>query len=64
MPISGRVTSYFLIGANVGSMLLPWVVGQLFESVGPEALIMMLALAMGLALMLFLGITRYSRRFE
>lgn len=64
MPISGRVTSYFLIGANVGSMLLPWGVGQLFESVGPEALIMMLALAMGLALMLFLGITRYSRRFE
>jgi len=24
-----------LIGASVGAMFLPWLIGQLFESVGP-----------------------------
>jgi FHS family Na+ dependent glucose MFS transporter 1 len=62
MPITGRVTSYFLIGANAGVMVLPWVVGQLFEPVGPEALIIVLEVVMVLALLLFVGIIRYSAR--
>jgi fucose permease len=35
MPITGRITGWFLIGASVGAMFLPWLIGQLFESVGP-----------------------------
>ncbi|MBN2045563.1 MAG: MFS transporter [Anaerolineales bacterium] len=64
MPITGRVTSYLLIGANAGAMVLPWVVGQLFEPVGPQSLIIVLEVAVVLALALFLGITRYSRQFK
>jgi FHS family Na+ dependent glucose MFS transporter 1 len=64
MPISGRVTSYFLIGANTGSMVLPWVVGQMFESVGPQSLIIVVEVVMVSALLLFLFISRYSKQFK
>jgi FHS family Na+ dependent glucose MFS transporter 1 len=37
MPISGRVTSRFFIGASLGGMTIPWVIGQLFRPVGPQA---------------------------
>jgi FHS family Na+ dependent glucose MFS transporter 1 len=35
MPITGRITGWFLVGASVGAMFLPWLIGQLFESIGP-----------------------------
>ncbi len=64
MPITGKVTSYFLIGANAGAMVLPWVVGQLFEPVGPKALIIVLEVVLVLALVLLLYMLRYARRFK
>lgn len=64
MPISGRVTSYFLVGANAGAMVLPWVIGQLFESVSPQAMMWMLWGVVVSALVVLLAITRYSRRLE
>jgi FHS family Na+ dependent glucose MFS transporter 1 len=36
MPITGRVTGWFFVGASAGGMTLPWVIGQLFESIGPR----------------------------
>jgi len=61
MPISGRVTSFFLVGGNAGSMILPWLIGQMFETSGPQSMLLVLAVAMGLALLLFLGIVWYTR---
>ena len=37
MTITGRVTGRFFIGASLGGMSLPWLAGQLFERVGPQA---------------------------
>jgi len=34
MALTGRVTSYFLVGSSLGGMVVPWLVGQLFEPVG------------------------------
>ncbi|MBN2323098.1 MAG: MFS transporter [Spirochaetes bacterium] len=34
MHITGSVMGLFLVGANVGSMVVPWVIGQLFERWG------------------------------
>ena len=34
IAITGRVTSFFLVGASLGSMTVPWLIGQSFESVG------------------------------
>jgi fucose permease len=36
VSITGRVTGWFLVGSSVGGMTLPWLIGQLFESVGPR----------------------------
>ncbi len=36
LTISGRVTGWFLMGASIGGMSLPWLIGQLFERVGPH----------------------------
>jgi len=35
MTITGKVTSAFFVGASIGAMTLPWVIGQLFTAVGP-----------------------------
>jgi FHS family Na+ dependent glucose MFS transporter 1 len=35
MPTTGKITSWFLVGASLGTMSLPWLIGQLFESIGP-----------------------------
>lgn len=36
MAISGRVTSWFFVGASLGAMTIPWLVGQLFAATGPR----------------------------
>lgn len=38
MHISGSVVGIFLVGANIGSMVIPWAIGQLFERSGPRVL--------------------------
>ena len=37
MPITGQITSWFFVGGSLGGMTLPWLIGQLFESIGPRA---------------------------
>jgi FHS family Na+ dependent glucose MFS transporter 1 len=39
IPITGKVTGWLSIGSSLGALVLPWLVGQLFETVGPEMLI-------------------------
>jgi len=39
MTITGAVTSWFFVGASIGGMTLPWLIGQLFDSVGPRGMI-------------------------
>lgn len=36
MRITGRVTGWFFVGSSIGGMCLPWLIGQLFESIGPR----------------------------
>ena len=38
MPLSGKLTGIFFAGSSAGAMVLPWVVGQFIESVGPRML--------------------------
>jgi fucose permease len=47
--ITGTVTSLFFVGGSIGGMTVPWVIGQLFESVGPQVMILAIALAVVLA---------------
>jgi MFS transporter, FHS family, Na+ dependent glucose transporter 1 len=52
MALSGKITGYFSLGNSAGTMLIPWVIGPLFERVGPVSMTLVLLadmlLAMGL----------------
>ena len=38
MQITGTITGWFLVGSGAGSMLLPWLIGQVFVYTGPQAM--------------------------
>ncbi len=52
LSISGRIAGWFAAGASAGGMLLPWVVGQLFEPVGPRVTVW----ALGVDLLVAAGV--------
>jgi hypothetical protein len=64
MTITGRVTSWFFVGASNGGMILPWLIGQLFESIGPRvtmfAILVNLTVAMGVFAVLMYNSGRSS----
>lgn len=56
ITITSHVTALFLIGGSAGSMSMPWLVGQLFESRGPEWMVYIVGAASVAAVVLFAGI--------
>jgi fucose permease len=42
MTINSRITGLFSIGSSLGMMIIPWIVGQLFDASGPQSLIIIL----------------------
>jgi fucose permease len=45
IPLSGSVTRWFFVGASLGAMLFPWLIGQYFDHSGPQvAMFMVFAL--------------------
>ncbi|MCJ7550226.1 MAG: MFS transporter [Anaerolineae bacterium] len=61
LNITGTVTSFFFVGASLGGMSLPLLIGQLFESIGPRVTILAIALAVLLDA-LVLGLVLYFTR--
>jgi FHS family Na+ dependent glucose MFS transporter 1 len=58
MVITGTITGWFLVGAGAGSMLLPWLIGQVFVITGPQAMTAVLLVTLAsfvLVLLLFLN---------
>ena len=39
MTVTGRITSFLLVGGSLGSMSVPWIIGQLFEPIGPQSVL-------------------------
>lgn len=60
MTITGNITGLFLVGGSLGAMLLPWLVGQLFAPVGPQALFLIIVAALLLAVGVLLVLLRYA----
>ncbi len=46
MRITGQVTGWLFVGASAGGMVLPWLIGQFFESAGPRATMVILLIDM------------------
>ena len=40
LTITGHTTSWFFVGASLGAMSFPWLIGQLFESIGPQVVML------------------------
>ena len=62
MPIASGVSSAFLVGGSLGSMTLPWLVGQLFGPYGRLSVVYVTAAAMLAAWLVFVLIVRQKRR--
>lgn len=61
MIITGKVTSGFMVGASIGSMTVPWIIGQFIESVGPGVIMTVIFGALLLSVTVFAVLMRYSR---
>ena len=59
MHITGTITGWFLVGSGAGSMLLPWLIGQVFVFTGPQAMTTVLLITLVsfiLTLILFINL--------
>jgi FHS family Na+ dependent glucose MFS transporter 1 len=63
LNISGHITSLFLVGASLGGMAVPWLIGQNFESYGPQATVLWI-LGTVLATVFVLAIFLWAVRTE
>jgi FHS family Na+ dependent glucose MFS transporter 1 len=59
MTISGRITGLFAIGQSAGAMIIPWLIGQFFETTGPQVLGIVLLIDMVIALGVLMILNRY-----
>ncbi len=60
MPITGRVTGWFFVGSSAGGMTLPWVIGQLFESIGPRVTMLTIMADLIVAVGVFALLMRFA----
>lgn len=61
LAINGRITAWFFVGASIGGIVWPWFIGQLFEPVGPAAVIIVVTCAVLAALVVLGIIGRYAK---
>jgi len=59
MTITGQVTGFLIVGGSVGGMIVPLVIGQLFEAIGPR--VMMFTILADLLLLLAVYFVLVSR---
>jgi FHS family Na+ dependent glucose MFS transporter 1 len=58
MQITGAITGWFLVGSGAGSMLLSWLIGQIFARTGPRTMTTVLLVdIVGIMLVLFIFAT-------
>jgi FHS family Na+ dependent glucose MFS transporter 1 len=53
LNVTGRITSFFLVGASLGGMLIPWLIGQFFETTGPQATMLLILGTLFAAILVF-----------
>jgi len=62
LHMSGKITGWFFVGTSSGAMLVPWIIGQFFESrgAGVTMVVLMASLVLGLATVVM--IMGYAKR--
>jgi fucose permease len=62
LAITGQITSFFFVGASLGGMFLPWLIGQLFERVGPPVTIQAIFVDLIVGGLVFMLLMAYAPR--
>jgi fucose permease len=62
LPITGRITSWFIVGSSLGSMIIPWLMGQSLERRGPSSAMWIVLVCVLLAAIVFAGFQLAARR--
>jgi len=58
MAITGKITSRFVVGSALGAMIPPWIVGQLFETSGPQIVIYSVFVTLLVGFVVYFFLTR------
>ena len=61
MSMTGRITAWFFVGSSAGGMVIPWLIGQRFESVGAQVTMLIILLDMALASLVYLVLLARAR---
>jgi FHS family Na+ dependent glucose MFS transporter 1 len=62
MPTTAAITSAFLVGASLGGMSVPWLIGQLFGPAGPQSTMIIILIDIVAACAVFTVLIRYAGR--
>jgi FHS family Na+ dependent glucose MFS transporter 1 len=54
MKITGQVTGFLIVGGSTGGMIVPLLIGQMFESVGPRVMMFVVLIDLIVAVMVYL----------
>jgi len=60
MHITGTITGWFLVGAGLGGMVLPWLIGQAFVRIGAGAMISIILANVALNVLMLFVFTKIS----
>lgn len=61
MKITGAVTGWFFVGASLGNMTIPWIIGQLFDRVGAVSVLWVIGGVVTAGLVVFFLVLLYLR---
>ncbi len=64
LGLTGRITGIFFVASSIGSMSLPWLIGQLFEPIGPQVTIISLLIVLTCAVIIYCILTIYMRKIS
>ena len=53
MHLTGSITSWCFVGSGIGQMLLPWLIGQIFEPLGPISMMVFIMVDLVLNVLVF-----------
>ncbi|MCS7061946.1 MAG: MFS transporter [Anaerolineae bacterium] len=60
MPMTGKINGIFFAASSAGGMSVPWLIGQLFERIGPQSLMWAILTSMALASAMFVMLERQA----
>ena len=55
LGVSGKIMGWFFAASSLGAMTVPWLIGQLFESVGPQSFIWSILVVLVISLVSFIS---------